>query len=332
MSDHESEQGMSHEEAVSALEGAAAIDPDFGGTPPAPTEQAKDAPSVVTPTGEQESGEQPEGSAGQPDAGTPDEPFFNPDELPEELVAGWKQLQAAFTQKTQALSEQRKQLEQFGDPEQLQAAVELYGAMQDPENWVQLHSELTEALQEAGYSFEDAQEMASGELDAQSADLGIDMDDPELAPLAKQLQALQSQTARQQQMLESWQQQQEYAQAVAEAERAQQEHLSYMRDQVVSVRQAYPHYTDDDLKAVVELGSFYNDDLSTAANRYEQIVTSRLDRYLASKKGAASPTHQPPAGAGVESTPDAPPQSLEEIGEEMVEHLRQLQAEGQLDI
>src|SRR5439155_1525580 len=75
---------------------------------------------------------------------------FNPDLLPDELKPGFKQLQAAFTQKTQSIAEQRKALEELGDPEALKTAHELYTSLQDPEYLKSFYSELGSVVRELG--------------------------------------------------------------------------------------------------------------------------------------------------------------------------------------
>ena len=97
-----------------------------------------------------------------------------------------------------------------------------------------------------------------------------------------------------------------------------------------AIRQVRPDYTDADLDAIYELSSFHNGNLIEAQHRYEAIVGNRLERYFASKQSAAQdPSVQPPAGAGVISTQEDTPETLEEAAEWAVEHLRGLQAQGE---
>src|SRR5690242_18392814 len=134
----------SDEQAIQALSEAGQA--EFG-------EQAPPE-SSASPEGETQHAEevQPEPEQSARAEETFDGGKFNPDELPAELQDGWKQLQAAFTQKTQELAAQRAQLEALGDPEVLQQAVDLYGRISDPQNWAQLHGELTQAMQQMGMS------------------------------------------------------------------------------------------------------------------------------------------------------------------------------------
>lgn len=326
---------MSHEDAVAALESAAAVDPNWGGTPqPAPEQASAPAPVVETPTGEQSTEGQPEAPAGQPEAVDPEPTFFNPDELDPALLPGWKQLQAAFTQKTQEVAAQRRQLESLGDLEEVQQAVELYSRLSDPDNWAQLHQELSEAMQEYGLSPAEARAAATEELSQQgyAEPQGLDFDDPDIAPLAKELQTLRAQQAQQQALLEQMEQQRAFEEQVEEAQRQQAQYAAFMQQQAASIRQANPHYSDDDLKMVVQLGAFHNDDLSTAQAALEAYVADRMTRYFEKKQGAQAPSLQPQAGAGVLSSQETAPQTLEEAEAEAIEAIRALQAAGEFDL
>lgn len=321
MSNVDYDSDMSWDDAAAALS-AAAQEEDSGGT----VEQAPAAPAPTeTDTEVKRTPEQPVEPVAQDDADS--EPvFFNPDDLPEELLPGWKQLQAAFTQKTQALAEERRQFAQFGDPEEVQNAVELYTRLSDPSNWPQLHQEITEALMEAGYEFEDAQQMASDEMQFQADELGVD---PDLAPLQGQLGNLEQRLAQQQAYLDQMNAEREYQ---LEQQRAAQEHqryVAYMQEQVAGIRQAYPHYTDTDMEAIVQLGSFFNDDLSAAQAQYETIVTDRLNRWIEAKKAAPSST---PKAKNVISEQPAPEyEDIRSMEEDMVDLFRQMQANGEID-
>lgn len=319
-SDYDSD--MSYDDAAAALQ-ASLQDEESE----APVEQAKPVAESETPQGVEEQVEE------QPSEDSEEEAFFNPDELPEELLPAWRQLQADYTRKTQALAEQRRQLEQYGDPEEVTNAVELYHRLSDPENWVQLHGELTQALVEAGYTFEEAQEVAQSEMEIQADEMGIGLDDPEIAPLQNEIAQLRQYQQEQQAYLSQLEEERQFFAQQQEAERAHNEYVAYMQGQVSDLRKAYPHYDNDDLQAVVELGSFYNDDLTQAAQAYEAHVARRMERYLQSKAGAQSPTHGAPKGAGSDS--EVPPVEPDELSEdfenEMVDLFRELQARGEID-
>src|SRR6185312_3269254 len=100
---------MTNAEAVAALQAdeQSAPDPGFAANPPVPEQAAPAAPEGQPAPESATLFETPAESEGD----TFDGGKFNPDLLPDELQPGWKQLQAAFTQRTQELAEQRKQFE-----------------------------------------------------------------------------------------------------------------------------------------------------------------------------------------------------------------------------
>lgn len=321
MSNTDYDQDMSWDDAAAALSAAAQAD-EAGGTP----EQASQPVETETPAEVEAPAEQPS----EPVAQVPEdseETFFNPDELPEELLPGWRQLQAAFTQKTQALAEQRRQFEQFGDPEQVENAVELYNRLSDPDNWPQLHAEITEALMEQGYEFADAQQMASEEMGAQAESFGLD--DPDLAPLQGKLGTLEQQLAAQQAHLDQLNAERQWELEQAQAAQEHQRYVQYMQQQVAGLREAFPHYKEDDIEAIVQLGTFYNDDLSAAQARYDEIWNRKLDAYLSTKKAAPSST--PSAKNIISEQPPAEYETVREMEEDMVDLFRNLQAQGEID-
>jgi hypothetical protein len=119
--------------------------------------------------------------------GTP----VNPDTLPPELQPLAKQLQAAFTQKTQALAQERSQIESLGSPDELRQAAELYRNLQDPGYLQEFHAELSRALEAQGLTPGQARAEAARTIEENTAPttsvsdaLARLKDDPELAPLA----------------------------------------------------------------------------------------------------------------------------------------------------
>jgi hypothetical protein len=327
---------MSHEDALAALNEAIAAD----NAPAAPVEQAVEAPPASPPAPEGApavDNPSPEGQAGAQgeESGAVEQPNeeefvpFNPDQLPEELLPAWKQMQAAFTPRLQEAAAIRKQFEELGGMEAVQQAVELQQRIMDPSSWPILYEELYQAMVQAGFDFED--EPGAPTAPQQEFGQGGVFDDPDLAPLHQQLQQLQGQTAQQQMMIEQFVQQQEYQRALAEEELRQAQYLAQMQQQVVNIRQSNPHYTDEDVRAVIELGMAYNDDLMTAQQRYEAIVADRLSRYFEGKKVGAPAAVQPVAGAGVDSIQESEPQSLAEAEAEAIELMRRLQEAGDID-
>lgn len=234
---------------------------------------------------------------------------INPDELPDELKPLAKQLQAAFTQKTQRLAEQAKQYEALGDPQSLQQAVELYTRIADPNNWAQLHSELTAAMQQAGMSLPQAQAAATEAVNAAAEQVSMPREfedlDPELHPLVKQLQETQAR-------LDAFEQRAEMERMNQEAERQHILLLNELTRQEQVVRESHPTWGDDKIEAVYELSSFYGGNLTQAASRLEQLLAGERELYL-SQKGAAmmESTRTPaPGSASVQTERVSEPETL----------------------
>jgi hypothetical protein len=151
----------------------------------------------------------PRQPATEPAADTFDGGQFNPDTLPPELQPGWKQLQAAFTQRPRRLQERRaleEQASQFEgiDPSAAREALELYTALQDPDYLVQFHGELSQALQAQGLSKAQAEAVAAQQVEQAggisrgnvSDTLAALRSDPELAPVADELTQLRTWSSR----------------------------------------------------------------------------------------------------------------------------------------
>jgi hypothetical protein len=316
-------------EDVQAELNAAAVADGAIEAPEAPAaEQA--APEVVAsaPKGESEpqTEEQP---AGDSEVFAP----FNPDTLPPELVPAWKQLQGAFTRKTQELAEREKQFEALGPVEDIEQAVDLYTRLSDPENWPQLHQELTEALEEAGMTPRQAEAEASRMVgEATDGGFELDTDDPELAPYAKAIRAEREARTALQARLDAFESRQNALAETEEAERAQQYRIFEMNRQAAAIRQANPGYDDTDIGMTVKLGSFYNDDLIGAQADLEAYVAHRMERYLASKQSAQSPSLQPSPGAGIDSEKGPTEfERVQDVEDAAVADVRALMDAGEFD-
>jgi hypothetical protein len=349
---------MSYEDAVQALEGA--IEQDAGPEPlptPAPAEQA-------TPSSPPEEELRPEvqpshwsqmqprdpatGKFVQPDGSLTDAPApaqedtfdggqFNPDQLPAELQPGWKQLQAAYTQKTQQLAEERKQFDGI-DPAQAREAVQLYESLQDPDYLVEFHSSLSAALQARGLTPAQAnvaaaqvtEEASTTPQPALNAQLeALRNSDPDLAPVADTLSALEQQNKSLEQRLQSFEDSQRVRQ---EQERQQMEQMAMAADlqrQEMAIRQSNPSYTDtdqvqpgqlSDMDAIYALSAHFDGNLIHAEQVYRQINESAVGRYLMKKQSVEQIPTVPNAG----TTSEIPtiPQDLDEAHRAAEEYLR----------
>lgn len=232
---------------------------------------------------------------------------FNPDLLPEELQPGFKQLQGNYTKKTQELAEQRKALEALGDPEELAVATEFYKSLQDPEYLKNFYAELGNVVQELGLSTEDAAALeqaalapeatAAPELSPELAQLVAS--DPELTPLAEQLNAMQNELAgfRSEQAAER--------QALAE-ERQLMTQAAEIDRMVQAVREEHPDYGDDDWKAIYDRAVAFDGDVLQAAELFEADRSRIIAEWTASK---ATPHAVTPTSGGAVVT-DAEPAEL----------------------
>lgn len=260
---------------------------------------------------------------------------INPDELIREhpeLEPLVKQLQAAFTRKTQGLAEQRRQFEELGDVEVVQQAVDLFHRIQDPANWQSLHADLTKAMTQMGLTPAEASAEAARQMEeahdasATDPDLSELEKDPELAPLAAMIR-------KQQEQLDSFEQTHRAREQAAEAERMHQEMLGNFTRQENAIREMRTDYKDEDVDMVYEMSSFYNGNLLDSQARLEGYVQSRIERYIAEKSGAseqAAPTATPTQATHAERVDS--PETIRDVEEEAVEYLRNLQKAGELDI
>lgn len=289
------------------------------------SEQPEQAP-VATPAGENQQTQQ----AVQPETpaapvtqntdlfeGTP----INPDELPAELQGLAKQLQAAFTQKTQSLAEERRQFEALGDIESLQQAMDFYGRVSDPANWQQLHSELSQAMQQYGMTPAEAQAAATEALQSPTESPAVpdldSIDDPELAPLAQMLKAQQAE-------LDAIKNEREQEQLNAQAEYQRQAFLGELQRQENAIRASHPDWDEDKVLAVYEMSSYFQGNLNQAAERLDALLNAERELYLTQKATAASETgtRVPPRGAGTQSDNSESPQTLREAEAEALEFFK----------
>lgn len=329
---------MSFTDAESALNGA--IAEDFGDTPapvpaPAPVEQAPAAPA--TPEGpvapvqpvqtRDEFGRftQPTPAAPVPSVDTTPDLFegtaINPDTLPAELQPLVKQLQAAFTTKTQGLAEQRRQFESLGNLDEVRQAAELYRALQDPGYLQEFHGELTKALEAQGLSTGQARAEAARQIEEQSAPtqsisdaLARLKDDPELGPLGDAFTQLRSELDE----FKSSQTRREEAEQLAHAQMAM---AGELQRQEMAILQSHPDYQQEDIDLNYELSAFFDGSLIEANQRIENYVQNRLERYLAQKTPA--PASGPVSGSGGTSEVPVEVTSLQQGYKAALEHLAQ---------
>lgn len=245
----------------------------------------------------------------------------NPDELiaqHPELEPLVKQFQAEWTRKTQGLAEQRKQVEALGPVEELQQAVDLVNRISDPTNWAELHANLTAAMQEQGLL-----PAEPGTPTPKTPGLE-EVTDPELAPVMEALKAQQAELAQ----LKAAR---EHEARMMEVERQRQQMIGNLQQQENEIVATEKNYEQDDIDMVYQLGSFFNADLNQAHDRLEAYVARRIESWAKAKQTSSPQPGPAPKPAATNVHEDGNPKSLKEIGSELEEHMRQLQAAGEFD-
>jgi hypothetical protein len=267
---------------------------------------------------------------------------FNPDELPEELQPGWRQLQGAFTRKTQEMAGTLREAEALlglgVDAETATHAVDLYSRINDPSNWPALYEQLGQVMRQNGIEVPGAAEAPAAQTpvasDVDDAQLDALVEaDPDLAPLVATIRAQRADLARVdsvQARLDALETERIAAAEEAEQMRLYNEELSRIQAEEARIREAFPSYKDEDVNMVYEMSSFHNGDLVKAQERLESYVQSRVDAAL-SGKARPKKASAPPAPTTKKTEAAKAPETIRDVEEEAVEHLRALQRAGELD-
>jgi len=248
----------------------------------------------------------------------------------ERIETAYKSFQGASTKKFQEVAELRKQYEGLGDPTQIQAALELQNALQDPRAWQSLHAELTEGLRAMGMSPAEAHAEATAQLnDAATGgdelpDLSA-LEDPELSPLKSYIESLKGEVDGIRKEMADAREQDRLAQVqmAMSGELQRQENI---------IREARPDLQDDDITTIWEMSAFYDGNLLEANKQLDAYAQRRFEQYLASKgtPAAGSQTVLTPVPGGDITTesPKAAPASLDDAHKLAVERLRFLEEQG----
>jgi len=215
-----------------------------------------------------------------------------------------KMMQADYTRKTQALAEERKAVE---------SDMEFLASIRsDPYAALEFHTELTQALVDAGLTPAQAAAQATAQIDEATPPPSYE-DDPDAA-LRADLEELKT-----------WRQQQE-AQG---AERAQEAELQRVEGELtrqeMAIRQTNPSYADEDIDAIYEIAFAHGGNLVAAQERYEGLRNRFVTSY-ADKKAGHETVGEPVAGGA-----SAVPMKFETVEEAHVaaqEKLRNILAEA----
>lgn len=267
---------MSYEDAVAALEGtgtAAESAPTPESAAPQTSPQGVDA-GTTAPT--------------QAQPVTPDS-FTNvdPSQLSPQEQTRYREMQADYTRKTQEIAQQRQQFEAIGDPERAYQAIQFVDALEnDPNFVVQVHQQLSEALQAAGMSPAQADQAAAQELQSNMQGQGTYEEDGSDSQLAKEVAELRE-----------WRNEQE----LRETERML---AGQIQQAEMFIRQNHPEYTDQDIESVYERAFAYGGDLIQAETAYANERQRIIESWTSSKGSVTDTTARGATGGHVETAPE----------------------------
>jgi hypothetical protein len=227
-----------------------------------------------------------------PDAGTTPEdsfaPGIDPMTLPPELQAIYRNMQSHFTRTQQSLREKEASLDGM-NVEEARGALDFVNALNtDPQFAMSVHQSLTEGLQAAGMTPQEAHYAATEAINSETEQYAPDDTDYGSVP-PDVLQRLER--------AEQFMQTQEEAQMRAsyEAELTRQE---------MAIRQGHPEWDDADISTVYGLAYSHGGDLNKAADAYVAEQARWATRFLASKSSV--PSGQPGATSHGEAPVEAP--------------------------
>lgn len=182
------------------------------------------------------------------------------DEQRDYIGAREREMQAAFTQKTQTLAQERQEA---------QEAIQFLNELNtNPEFAYEVQQRLDSELQRLGFN---------ANAQAQAADnLNYEVDDPYLAEINE---------------LKQWKAQQE--QRIAEAEVA-----SRIDRESAVIQSQNPTFSEDDWTSIYGLALSLNGNIQQATDSYKSIQQRSVDRYLSQKESVNATTVQTPIASG----------------------------------
>lgn len=182
-----------------------------------------------------------------------------------------REMQADYTRKTQEVAAQRKEAEQ---------ALEFINALNtDPSFALQVHETLSQALQQQGYSVEQANAAANQQMQGNADDLFVD-------PYMEKIQEL-----------ENWKTAQE--QRIREADAA-----ARIESSIAAIRSDNPAYKDDDIKDILTMAFAYGGDVLQAANAYKTVTQRIVEGYVGQKESVPASLNQPSSTGHAEIPPE----------------------------
>lgn len=266
---------------------------------PEPKADAESAPDEITPE------EEPEVEAEAPAEETPEEDFIPRADLEsllegvedetarERIVSAYKSFQSGFTKRNQEISEVRRAFEDIDPTEARQAYDFVQRLGSDSQFAMQIHSELSNALEAAGMSPRAAAQEASRQIDEKASEVD-DLSEFEDNPFVQQLNELKA-----------WKAEQERAQAeyreFAEQREKEETAIRAIETQAANLQRTNPSLDQDDMDAIYKIAAATGGDLDVAFEYYGALRDRLVTDYVATKKRVPAGAGSPPGGGAIHS-------------------------------
>ena len=242
--------------------------------------------------------------SGDDDPGTTPDPadsFSNidPSTLPPELLAQYRNMQADYTRTKQALAEQRREFEGL-DVSEARGAMEFIQALNSDQDFaLQVHQQLSQALENAGLTRAQASDVAANELGLNDGDWREEGSVP-----PEVLQRLD----RAEKFMQTFEYQQQEQRISAELDRQEAE-----------IRRQYPDWDQSDLDSVYAHAFAHGGDLMKGAESYLADQARIMSRMVNQKP--TRPTGLP-RQSGTGFAPAEPPKTMRDASGAAAEMLR----------
>lgn len=302
------------EQAAEALANAVNEDAIDRGDAPSQDRVIADRAAEIRSAGEQAS-ESADGSTGT----TEQDSFtgIDPNSLPPELLPVYKSMQADYTRGKQGLSEQAQQyaaLEEYGGPQAALEAAQFATALAtDPQYALQVHEQLSTALQEAGLTPREAAQEASAQMAQAAGQAPVDEPDDYSfgeEPDSRLVQQL-SQVQQELDAMKEWRENQEEI-AMHQALEAEMDH------QERRIFQRHPDWTDFDRDNLYNLAYSTGGNLEAAADVWENTRKALIEQYVEAKSSVATGVDSPSGGA---SNAEAPVEGIRDLFDPRIDRL-----------
>lgn len=242
------------------------------------------------------------------DAGTTstEDSFTNvdPATLPPELQAIYKSMQGDYTRTKQGLAEKSSQYEGL-DVERASQAVQFLDALEsDPEFVQAVHAQLTQSLEDAGYSPAAAAQGAAQAIQAQTQPQVDEYGDPVVEdPYAAEIAELKAWKAEQ------------------EGRAREYEMAGRLQAQEMGIRQSHPDLTEPEMDRIYELAFAHGGDLNKAANSFFGWKNDVISSYVNAKAASSASSPVVPANTGHAEIASSFGGDLEAAGKAALEYL-----------